>query len=280
MYPAGTPDIRARMVSLPNGIVVRVLESGRPTGEPVLLLHGWAACVYTFRDTIPALAAAGRRVLAFDLRGHGLSAKPASAEQYATGALIDDVRQVLSECGVKQSDIVGHSLGGGLALRFSLAHPSLVRRLVLASPVGLTTIGIQRVGAALTPSVTARLARYLTPRWLTNMLIRGAYADPRRVSPAVVDQYWAPSQFPNYFRAARALLHRFDWRPLEASELGQITAPTVVILGSADRLIQGAEEGARGIRGASIVTLNQAGHLGVEECPREFNEAVIAFLNR
>jgi len=277
MYPAGLPHIRARSVTLPNGIRLRVLESGPASGRPVVLVHGWGACVYTFRHTIDALAAAAHRVITFDLRGHGLSDKPLAPEDYQTEALVGDLLGVLDACAVERPDLVGHSLGGGIGLHFALRYPNRIGRLVLAAPVGLTSIPLRRIACLLTPRFTTRFPRALTPRWVTSFLVRGAYGDPRRVTDDVIDQYWAPSQFPNYYRATRGLLHRFDWRALESTELDRISVPTLVILGGADRLIRDAQRGAAQIPGAIIVNLEPAGHLGVEEYPDEFNAAVLRF---
>lgn len=279
MYPSGLPHISARSVRLPNGISLRVLESGPPSGPAVVLVHGWGACVYTFRHTIDALAAAGHRVLAFDLRGHGLSEKPTAPEAYEAETLLGDLTGVLDACAIERPDLIGHSLGGGIALHFALRYPHRVGRLVLAAPVGLTSIPLRRVACFLTPRFTTRFPRAFTPRWLTSFLIRGAYGDPRRVTDDIIDQYWAPSQFPNYYRATRGLLHRFDWRVLEPTELDRIRTPTLVILGGADRLIRDAQRGAAQIFGAIIVNLERAGHLGVEEYPNEFNAAVLGFMN-
>jgi len=278
MYPSGLPHIRARSVRLPNGIGLRVLESGPPAGRPVVLVHGWGACVYTFRHTIDALAAA-HRVVAFDLRGHGLSDKPSAPNEYETEALLADLVAVLDACALEQPDLVGHSLGGAIALHFALRYPQRVGRLVLAAPVGLASVPLRRVACLLTPQFTTRFASALTPRWLTSFLVRGAYGDPRRVTDDVIDQYWAPSQFPNYYRATRGLLHRFDWRALESTELERIGVPTLVILGGADRLIRDADRGARQIPGAIIVNLESAGHLGVEEYPEEFNAVLRRFMD-
>jgi pimeloyl-ACP methyl ester carboxylesterase len=282
MYPAGLPGIVARSVTLPNGIALRVVESGSQQGYPIVLVHGWGACVYTFRYTIDALAASGRRVLAFDLRGHGLSAKPVAPNEYTTEALLADLTGLFDVYRLDVADLVGHSLGGGLALRFALKHAGRVRRLGVAAPVGLTSIPLRNIACLLTPRLTDNLARFLTPRWMTSFLVRGAYGDPGRVSEEIVDQYWAPSQFPNYYRATRALLHRFDWQPLSATELGRLRVPTLVILGGSDRLIRGtrgAEQRARRIRNASIVNMDRAGHLGLEEHPEQFNAALLRFLD-
>jgi pimeloyl-ACP methyl ester carboxylesterase len=93
-----------------------------------------------------------------------------------------------------------------------------------------------------------------------------------------IDEYWAPSQFPDYYRAARALLEEFEWDPLDGHRLAPIDVPTLVILGTADRLIRNAEPRATKIPGAAVVDLEGAGHLGIEECPTEFNALVERFI--
>ena len=279
MFPAGVAGITTRVLALRSGLRLRLLEAGPANGAPIVLVHGWGACVYTFRDAAPAFAAAGRRVLACDLRGHGLSDKPVGRGKYTIEAVCDDLRDFMDAADVERADLLGHSLGGGVALHFTLAHPERVRRLVLAAPVGLTSIRLPAIGHLLTPRFTDRFARYLTPRWLTNALLRSTYGKPSRVTDRDVDEYWAPSQFPDYYRAARALLEEFDWDPIASERLGSMSCRTLVILSTADRLIRGAEQPATAIRGATVVTLEGAGHLGLEECAEEFNRMVLSFLN-
>lgn len=248
------------------------------TGEPALLIHGWGACVYTFRFALQALAGAGKRAVAFDLRGHGLSDKPVGRDEYTTAVLLGDIRALLNQYKLERVDLVGHSLGGALAMRFALENAPRVRRLVLAAPVGLTRIPWRAVAHLLTPRVTERLARYLPPRWMTAFLLRGAYGDPRRVSDEVIDEYWAPSQFPEYYRAVRTLLEKFAWQPLSSEQLARVQARTLVMLGAADRLIRKAENVTTRIPNSEALQFEGAGHLGIEECASEFNAALVRFL--
>ena len=279
MYPAGVSAVRATAIALESGLRVRLVECGAPSDDPVLLIHGWGASVYTFRFALEALAHAGRRALAFDLRGHGLSAKPIGRGQYTTEMLLGDVREVLDVLGLQRADIVGHSLGGSIALRFALAHPSRVMRLVLAAPVGLTSVPLRSIAHFLTPRFTERFARYLPPRWVTALLLRGAYGDSLRLTERAVEEYWAPSQFREYYHAVRSLLDHFAWAPLAPRDLARVAQPTLVMLGTADRLIRGAEQGAAMIPNASVVSVVGAGHLGIEECPRESNDILVRFLS-
>ena len=278
MYPAGVFGVRTSTVTLPSGLRLRVLECGPANGAPVLLIHGWGACAYTYRFALQPLGDEGFRAIAFDLRGHGLSDKPVGRGLFTTRALVDDVRDLLDSLRLESADIVGHSLGGGAALHFVLAYPTRVRRLALAAPVGLTKIRLPKIGHLLAPRFMDRFARYLTPRWLTNVLLRSTYADPRRVTDRDIDEYWAPSQFPNYYRAARALLEEFSWNPLGADDFARLRCRTLVILSRADRLIRNAETAAKRIPRSELRCLEAAGHLGIEERPDDFNEALLGFL--
>lgn len=278
MYPAGVAAVQVRTITLGSGLRVRALECGASSDEPVLLIHGWGACVYTYRFALEALARAGRRALSFDLRGHGLSDKPVGRDQYRADALVGDVRDLLDTIGVRRADVVAHSLGGDIALRFALLHPSRVRRLALVAPVGFTTVALRRIAHLLTPRFTEHFARYMVPRWVTALLVRGAYGDPGRVTDQTVDEYWAPSQFKEYYLAVRSLLDRFAWAPLPPRELARVSQPTLVILGTADRLIRAADRSAAVIPDVSVVSIRGAGHLGIEECPDEFNEIIVRFL--
>lgn len=266
------------MVTLPSGLRLRVLECAAGSDEPVLLIHGWGASAYTYRFALPALARAGRRGLSFDLRGHGLSDKPVGRDHYRVEALLDDVRQLLDAIGVRRADVVGHSLGGDIALRFALLHPSRVRRLALAASVGFTHVPLRSIAKLLTPRFTEHFARYMTPRWVTSLLLRGAYGDPGRITDQTIDQYWAPSQFKEYYLAVRSLLDRFAWAPLTARELSKLSQPTLVLLGTADRLIRSADRPAAVIPDVTVVSIRGAGHLGIEECADEFNETLVRFL--
>lgn len=266
------------MLRLSSGVRVRLVESGDADGEPLVLVHGWGASVYTFRYILDSLARKGRRVIAFDQRGHGLSDKPAARGDYTTDRLVADVNDLLDALGIERADILGHSLGGGVALHFALAHGARLRKLALAAPVCLTSIRLPTVGRLLAPSFTDHFARYLTPRWLTKVLLRSTYGDPRRVRDPDVDEYWAPSQFPNYYRAARALVEEFNWNALAPERLSTIDCRTLVILSTADRLIRGAKLPALFIPRATVVDLVGAGHLGIEECSKEFNRELVDFL--
>ncbi len=108
-----------------------VREYGPPTGPPLLLLHGGASSAATWARFTPELVAAGFRVVAPDLRGHGDSAR---TPEYPLSGLRDDLLDLLDALEIKDFTLVGHSLGGYLASLVAQARPDRVTRLVLEDP--------------------------------------------------------------------------------------------------------------------------------------------------
>jgi pimeloyl-ACP methyl ester carboxylesterase len=111
-----------------NGIKLYYEVAG--TGRPLILLHGGLGAIEMFGPNLPALAA-GRQVVAVDLQAHGRTAdidRPLSVELMA-----DDIAALIKHLGLERADIMGYSLGGGVALQTAIRHPEVVRRLVVVS---------------------------------------------------------------------------------------------------------------------------------------------------
>ena len=103
-------------------------------GPPLLLLHGITSSSESWSDVLPGLAER-HTVIAPDLRGHGESAKPMG--DYSLGAYASGVRDLMIALGHEHATVVGHSLGGGIAMQFSYQFPERTERLVLVSSGGL-----------------------------------------------------------------------------------------------------------------------------------------------
>lgn len=121
-----------------GGVRLHYVEQ-RPEGggEPplVVLLHGFPEFWWSWREQIPALAAAGYWVVAPDLRGYNLSDKPPEVADYAIGRLVEDLRLMIEHCGRERAAIVGHDWGGQIAWQFAMDHPrSTESVVVLNSP--------------------------------------------------------------------------------------------------------------------------------------------------
>jgi epoxide hydrolase 4 len=116
-----------------NGVRLHYVEAGH--GSLVVLLHGFPEFWYSWRLQIPALAEAGFRVIAPDMRGYNLSEKPPGIASYAIERLADDVRGLVHHAGERRAAVVGHDWGGGVAWYTPMRHPELVTKLaVLNAP--------------------------------------------------------------------------------------------------------------------------------------------------
>jgi pimeloyl-ACP methyl ester carboxylesterase len=110
-------------------VSLHYVEAG--SGPLVVLLHGFPEFWWSWRHQIPALAKAGFRVVAPDLRGYNLSDKPKEASAYTLPHLTGDVAGLVRALGQKKAHIVGHDWGGGVAWAFAMAEPAMVDKLVV-----------------------------------------------------------------------------------------------------------------------------------------------------
>jgi len=107
---------------------------GRDLNEPIVLVHGFAsthAVNWVFTHWVKTLTEAGRRVIAFDNRGHGRSEKFYAPEDYVMSVMAEDVRALLDHLAVARADIMGYSMGARIGAFLAQAHPARVRSLVL-----------------------------------------------------------------------------------------------------------------------------------------------------
>jgi pimeloyl-ACP methyl ester carboxylesterase len=238
------------------------------------MLHGWGASAFSYRHAFDRLGRQGFRVIAVDMRGFGFSDKPVAAGEYSLANYREDVDQLLDVLGFERVSLVGHSMGGGLALHYALDRPERVRALSLVSPTNLVEIPLLTV-PKLAPRFVARLlGRRLVPRIGIELILRWiAYGDASLVTDETIDEYWAPTQLPDYAYAARASLSEFDWSPLSRERAESLAVPAVVMLGTQDRLIRGAGVAARSLRGAAVHEF-ATGHCVHEELPDRAYEVI------
>lgn len=184
------------------------------TGEPLVLLHGGLGGVVDFAQVIPALAET-RQVIAVELQGHGHTAdidRPLSFE-----AMADDIAALIESLGLEQADVLGYSLGGGVALQTAIRHPEAVRKLVVISaPFRQADIYPEFLTGMTSMSAEAAQAMLNTPMYQF-------YAS---VAPKLED-------WPTFIGKVGAMLAQpYDW----SADVAKITAPTLVVVGDSDLL--------------------------------------------
>lgn len=286
MFPAGIAGIRVHRTTLPDGLGLRVVEAGSSASPPLLLVHGWGASVYMWRDWFAPLASQGWRPVAIDLPGHGLSDKPEIAGGYRLARQVEVLRALIEAEGIRGAPVVAQSMGGTIALELALSNPADIGRLALVNPAAFGTVGIQPLARFVSPPVVDALLDRLVPRWIVARAHRLAYGEPSRITAQDIDEYWAPSQFPGYARAMRRLLHEFEWRRAAAGQLASrlrgLGHSPLVILGGRDRLVRGAKSYVAALQAAQaplhVHEVVEGGHAVNEEEPGVVIERVLRFL--
>ncbi|MGW6247061.1 alpha/beta fold hydrolase [Streptomyces roseolus] len=130
MQPEPTTELRHRTVEAPAGRL-HLVEQG--TGPMVLLVHGFPESWYSWRHQLPALAAAGHRAVAIDVRGYGRSSKPEATAAYRMLDLVEDNVAVVRALGEESAVVVGHDWGSNIAATSALLHPEVFRAVGLLS---------------------------------------------------------------------------------------------------------------------------------------------------
>jgi pimeloyl-ACP methyl ester carboxylesterase len=263
----------------------RVAYRDAGSGEVVVLIHGMAGSSDTWQAVIPQLTR-GYRVIATDLLGHGQSAKPRT--DYSLGAFAAGLRDLLDELGIGRATIVGHSLGGGVAMQFIYQHPEYCQRLILVSSGGLgpdvgwilrllAAPGVEFVLPVIAPKVVLGIGNRVRS-WLST----AGLDSPR------AEQFWAAysslSDPPARAAFLRTLRSVVDYRGQSVSALSRLRlraeVPTLVVWGDSDRVIP--VEHGYGVRaarpGSQIEVLAGLGHFPHVEAPDEFVLAIEAFM--
>jgi pimeloyl-ACP methyl ester carboxylesterase len=255
-----------------------VLEAGPADGTPLILLHGWAISAYLWRHNIAALAAAGYRVHAPDLPGHGLSDAPLAKGSYTLGALADDIAALLDALELERPAMVAQSMGGRIALELARRHR--VKRLALFGPVGFGEVSQAREIAPFLPKIPGALAAMLVPREIVEIVQRRVYGKIGWFSERDIDEYWAPTQFPAVVQATVQMLREFDWEVLTPAALAEIVVPTLVVFGTLDGTVRPthAEQLVRALPRGRFEWIEGGGHVVMEEGPDRVNALLLEFL--
>lgn len=277
-YPAGDDRVTARFVRLLTGERVRVVTAGPDSAPPVVLVHGWACSAYSWRHQLPALAAAGFHAVAVDLRGHGLSEMESDDDLYSSAAMADFLARTLDALELDRVALVGHSLGAAIAARVAMRQPARVARLAVISGVGFGRAPLVRLLGRLPDGLVRPLLPLGTSRMLFRLVLRFVSGGPGRYNARDVDEYWAPTQFPEFVPVLWRLVRSHGWEALDEAERASLRRlPLLTLFGGRDRLV-GHSAHPSGDGWPEMHLLTGVGHAGHEEAPALVNALLLPFL--
>ncbi len=273
-------------------------EGVKPNGRTVVLLHGKNFSGAYWERTVRALSQRGHRVVVPDQVGFGKSSKPVPF-QYTLHAMAAHTRALLDALGVERAAVVGHSMGGMVAVRFALLAPERTERLVLVNPIGLED--------------WKRRVPYQTVDALYETELK---ATPESVRAYMQESYFAGQWKPEYEPLVQVLAgwsrgkdkERMAWVAALTTEmlftqpvlyeLPDLRTPTLLIIGQRDRTAIGkgwaapevrrqlgnypvlGRKAAAAIRGAKLVALPGVGHMPQVEAWADYERALVGFLGR
>jgi len=244
------------------GVPIHYTDEG--SGPPVVLAHGFAADAdrnWRAPGVIAALLAAGRRVIAFDARGHGASGKPHDPEAYDRDAMAGDVVRLMDHLGIERADLAGYSMGGFTSASLLAKHPERFNSVVLAG-VGDSVI---EPGQASMRGRSRHIAEAMR-----------ASAGARHDDETARGFRVFAEALGNDLQALAAVVSAPDRAMFDPAVLAGNTLPVLVLVGDADALIGPSDGLAAAVRGAKHVVV-PGDHLSAVG-QAAFRQAIVDFL--
>jgi pimeloyl-ACP methyl ester carboxylesterase len=283
-----------------NGIRLHVAELG--AGPLVLLLHGFPEFWWSWRHQLPALAAAGRRAVAVDLRGYGDSDKPPRG--YDLWTLSGDVAGLVRALGERQADLVGHDWGGILSWCTAALHPRVVRSVTVLAAAHPRAMGHALLRDPTQRSAARYLASFQAPWWPERSLTHGGAVLVEGILRGGAGSRWcASSEFSGvarryreamlipgaahcaleYYRWVGRSQFRFDGRRLSRAVDRTVRVPVLQLHGAEDPYVleRTARRSARWAGdGYRYEVLPGVGHFVQQEAPEHTTALLTEFLWR
>jgi pimeloyl-ACP methyl ester carboxylesterase len=262
-----------QFVTLSHGIV-HVRSAGPEQGRPVLLVHGFSVPSYVFDQTSADLAAAGFRVIRFDLYGRGWSDRP--DVDYDRALFANQLLELMDTLKIRKADLLGLSMGGAIVGRFAADHPERVRSVVLVAPLTHP----QDISAMAWPGAGEWLMRaWYLPKLAASQL--EDFPHPER-APGWAARFQPQMRYDGFGHAILSTMRNVVTQSSlpDFEKVGKSGVPVLLVWGDADRTVPYAAHAdvQRAIPQAQFVSLPGLGHLTVVEDPAATDPRIAAFL--
>lgn len=265
-----------------NGQRLAYLDVGQ--GPPVLLIHGFGGSMWQWEHQQMVLSTRFR-VITPDLVGAGLSDKPEI--DYRPDELLIFLVGFMDALQITQADVVGNSMGAGLAIGLALDYPTRVSNLVLIAGFPahvmehLSSPTLRRAIETSAPAWLVSLGNWLFGWSMTESILREFIYDPALITPAVLDRSNRNRQRPGQFRPLLTIGKNLPiWEEHFAPRIGKVTQRTLIVWGEEDRVfpIKAGETLNQTIPGSTLIRVPRAGHIPQWERPDLVNSELLSFL--
>jgi epoxide hydrolase 4 len=279
-------DVLHRTVDI-GEVRLHCAEMGQ--GPLVLLLHGFPECWVSWRNQLPALAAAGFRAVAPDLRGYGKSDKPPGLDAYRIEVLARDIARLVEALGAERAHVVGHDWGGAVAWFFAMWHPERLDRLAILNAPHPSRYS--RARKLPRQWLRSSYILFFQLPWLPEALLRAGNSlalrqlfryDPERpgaYTAADIDEIVAAAREPGALTGMLAWYRAMIQRPTH-TRWKPISRPVQVVWGEKDRYLLRdiAEPGRDWVPDLRFAPIPEASHWVQADAPEKVNGLLIDFL--
>lgn len=277
------PQVEEHWLPLADGRM-RYLKAG--SGRPLILVHGLLAYSFSWRFAIPALSQCST-VYAVDNLGAGLSPGTPGLD-CSMGATAERILQFADAVGIGEFDLLGTSHGGAVAMMAAALcaerGDSRLRRLILVDPANPWSAHGKWLAPLIGSPLGTAVFRNTIAQWrfLDYLWLRRMFGDGSKIPPDSLEGYRVPVRNNRGFEYGLRIVTTWtaDMKKLEAAIPKIADYPTLLMWGTRDRIVyfSSADPLRHSFRNARLVAFEGAGHLPYEECPLEFNRALVEFL--
>ena len=271
----------SQFITLSNGVNVHLRDEGDSGAPPIVLLHGHSEDLYTWDQLVKHLIGSFR-VIRFDLRRHGLTG-PAPDNEYNIESYVSDLSMVIKHLEIDSFILVGHSMGGRISIKYTIANQEKVNGLILLSASGAPRKENTPQPMAL-KLMRNPLGRFLLKRiWSRNLAKKSLVDmvfDESSITDQEIDRMWEFSKYPG---SMDAMFREFadTWEDFKPTEIGKIVTNSLLIWGEEDTICP--ESMGRWydsqLTNSTMVGLPNIGHNPQFECPDKCFDEISAWIS-
>jgi 4,5:9,10-diseco-3-hydroxy-5,9,17-trioxoandrosta-1(10),2-diene-4-oate hydrolase len=272
MAAGATPIPEGKYVETDGGLRIHYHEGGK--GEAVVFLHGsgpGASGYSNFKGNYPVFAEAGYRAIVPDLLGFGLSSKPDT--NYVLDFFVDSIHRLLTKLRIDRCTLLGNSLGGAIALKYALDHPTVVGRLILMAPGGIEELPVYLQMEGIKRMIEVFTAGPMDTESMRRLLTLQLYDASHITAELLAERVGVCAMQPRTVLSTMRV-------PNMTERLAEIRCPVLGFWGSNDRFnpVGGAMKIVERAAQARFTILNRCGHWVMVEHRDFFNRACVDFL--